>query len=76
MIEQVDHPEHYKRNGKECYKCMVEEFGVKAVVDFFICSAYKYRWRAGFKEGNSKEQDLAKANKCLLLAEELLASME
>lgn len=76
MSEQVNHPAHYMKNGKECYECMVEEFGVKAVIDFFICSAYKYRWRAGMKEGNSMEQDLAKAKNCLKLAEELLDKMK
>ena len=61
-MEMVNHPEHYKdKNGKECIDCMLEEFGVEAVLDFCRVNAFKYRFRAGRKEGNSKEQDLAKA---------------
>ena len=61
MSEQVNHPAHYQKNGKECIDVMIEEFGVTAVYDFCVCNEFKYRWRAGLKEGNSAEQDLAKA---------------
>ena len=71
MSEQVNHPEHYLKNGKECIDCMIEEYGVEAVVNFCICNAYKYKWRAGLKEGNSKEQNLAKAEWYLNKAKEL-----
>ena len=54
---------------------MIDEFGIKAVIDFCMCNAYKYRWRAGLKEGNSKEQDLAKAQWYIKKAEELLSEM-
>ena len=50
---------------------MIEEYGVEAVINFCICNAYKYKWRAGLKEGNSKEQDLAKAEWYLNKAKEL-----
>lgn len=40
---------------------MIEKFGTRAVVDFCLCNQFKYEWRAGLKEGNSKDQDLAKA---------------
>ena len=75
MAEQVNHPSHYQKNGKECIDCMIDEFGIKAVIDFCMCNAYKYRWRAGLKEGNSKEQDLAKAQWYIKKAEELLSEM-
>ena len=71
MSEQVNHSEHYSKNGKECIDCMIEEYGVEAVINFCICNAYKYKWRAGLKEGNSKEQDLAKAEWYLNKAKEL-----
>lgn len=61
MSEQVNHPAHYKKNGRECIDVMIEKFGVKAVINFCECNEFKYRWRAGLKEGNSAEQDLAKA---------------
>jgi hypothetical protein len=61
MAEMVNHPAHYQKDGKECIDIMVETFGRLAVIDFCRCNSFKYQWRAGLKEGNSKEQDLAKA---------------
>lgn len=71
MKEQVNHPSHYLKGGKECIDCMVEEFGAKAVINFCLCNAYKYKWRAGLKEGNSAMQDIAKAEWYLNKAKEL-----
>ena len=59
--EQVNHPAHYQRGGKECIEVMEEEFGPKAVYWFCMLNSFKYCWRAGEKDGNSTEQDLAKA---------------
>ena len=59
--EQVNHPAHYQRGGKECIEVMEEEFGPKPVYWFCKLNAFKYKWRAGFKDANSKEQDLVKA---------------
>lgn len=60
--EQVNHPAHYKSiNGKECIDYMIEKYGETWVYHFCILNAYKYRFRAGKKDDNSKEQDLAKA---------------
>lgn len=59
--EQVNHPAHYQKNGKECIEVMEEEFGASAVYWFCILNSFKYKWRAGEKDGNSTEQDLAKA---------------
>lgn len=61
-INNVDHPSHYQQEGrKECIVEMEEKFGVKAVYWFCKLNAYKYRYRAGNKAGNSAEQDEAKA---------------
>ena len=40
---------------------MEEQFGPKPVYWFCRLNAFKYKWGAGFKDDNSKEQDLAKA---------------
>ena len=57
----INHPSYYKnKDGKECIDCMIEEYGIEAAYHFCVFNAYKYRWRAGLKDGNSKEQDLAK----------------
>lgn len=61
QIDKVNHPAHYQKNGKECIEVMEEQFGPKAVYWFCILNAFKYQWRAGAKEGNSYQQDLAKA---------------
>lgn len=60
--EQVNHPIHYKsENGKECIDYMIEKYGEEWVYHFCVLNAYKYKFRAGKKDDNSKEQDLAKA---------------
>lgn len=60
MNEQVDHPAHYQ--GKhECIDVMRAMFGDAAVKGFCRCNAFKYRFRAGKKDGNSATQDIAKA---------------
>ena len=61
QADKVNHPPHYQKNGKECIEVMEEQFGPKAVYWFCILNAFKYKWRAGVKEGNSYEQDMAKA---------------
>lgn len=58
----VNHPSHYNQEGKkECIVAMREEFGDFAAYWFCKLNAYKYRYRAGSKPGNSAELDLAKA---------------
>lgn len=71
ISEQVNHPSHYLKNGRECIDVMIEKFGVQAVIDFCECNQFKYEWRAGLKEGNSAEQDRAKAEWYRRKAEEL-----
>lgn len=58
----VDHPAHYNQPGKkECIEEMREQFGDLAVYWFCKLNAFKYNYRSGNKEGNSAEQDAAKA---------------
>ncbi len=58
--DNINHPSHYQ--GKyECIEIMRVLFGTEAVKGFCRCNAYKYRYRAGRKDGNTAEQDLAKA---------------
>ena len=55
--DNVNHPNHYQ--GKhECIDEMIAMFGVEAVKGFCKCNVYKYRYRAGRKNG---EEDLKKA---------------
>ena len=61
-MELVNHPKHYNTEGrKECIEEMMCSYGPKVVASFCLLSAYKYLYRAGEKEGNSREQDIAKA---------------
>ena len=59
--EQVNHPAHYKKGGKECIDAMVEKFGADAVIAFCKCNEFKYKWRAGNKDGTTEKTDLSKA---------------
>ena len=68
----VNHPDHYKTSdGKECIDLMIEKFGIEPVICFCAINAYKYQFRAGNKENNPKEQDLAKAEWYIKKAKEL-----
>lgn len=61
-IENVNHPSHYQREGKkECIEEIREKYGDYITCIFCLTNAYKYLYRAGAKEGNSAEQDIAKA---------------
>lgn len=49
---EVEHPAHYNREGAmECLDEMVEVHGIKAVMDFCMLNAWKYRYRAADKNG-------------------------
>ena len=59
---EVEHPSHYQTDGGlECIEVMREVFGEDAVRTFARLNAFKYLWRAGKKDGQSTEKDLAKA---------------
>ena len=63
ISKEIDHPSYYRNeNSRECIEEMRILFGDCVVADFCKLNAYKYKYRAGNKEGNSKEKDLAKAN--------------
>lgn len=60
--EQVNHPNHYNIPGKrECIVAMKEDYGDHLTAVFCLMNSYKYLYRAGQKDGNSKDQDIAKA---------------
>lgn len=58
--EQVNHPDHYNDYDVEVIEMMERIFGHEAVINFCRLNAFKYRMRAGHKDGNSLEQDLKK----------------
>lgn len=60
-IDKVNHPSHYQKDGKECIEVMLELYGIQAVINFCELNAFKYKWRAGLKTGESAEVDLKKA---------------
>lgn len=55
----VNHPNHYTNGGMECIDEMILVFGKEAVVHFCLCNAWKYRYRALFKNG---EEDMNKSH--------------
>lgn len=57
--EDPINPSHYQ--GKEVFNQMVALFGVEEVKVFCRLNAFKYLSRAGKKEGNPIDQDVAKA---------------
>lgn len=62
VSDSIDHPQHYNADGRlECIKEMELMFGPCEVASFCKLNAYKYFYRAGSKEGEAKEKDLAKA---------------
>ena len=62
MGSLINHPTHYNLPGKkECIEQMLEDYGGRITAVFCLTNAYKYLYRAGEKEGSSKEEDLNKA---------------
>lgn len=58
--DNVEHPVHYNREGSmECIDEMILIFGKEAVMDFCLCNAWKYRYRAADKNG---EEDIRKSD--------------
>lgn len=56
-IDYVNHPPHYQ-GVHECIEVMRAMFGVEAVKAFCRCNAFKYRFRADWKDGSD---DIKKA---------------
>lgn len=58
--ETIEHPAHYCRDGAiESIDEMEMIFGGRAVMDFCLLNAWKYRYRAADKNGS---QDIAKSD--------------
>lgn len=73
--EQVNHPAHYNIPGrKECIEEMIDRWGSEFTAVWCEMTAYKYEYRAGLKDGNSKEQDMAKRDWYLHRAIEIRAT--
>ena len=59
-MAEINHPEYYQ-GQHECIEIMRALFGDDAVKGFCRCNSFKYRFRAGKKDGSSAEEDLEKA---------------
>ena len=55
----VNHPNHYTNGGMECFDEMILVFGRETVANFCLCNAWKYRYRALYKNG---EEDMKKSD--------------
>ena len=58
--DPVNHPSHYQ-GDHECIELMRAMFGNRAIIGFCKCNSFKYRFRAGKKDGESAGDDIAKA---------------
>lgn len=65
IVKDVDvhHPTHYNTHERECIVEMYILFGVDKFIDFCTMNAWKYRYRAGSKQGSPAAQDNAKADR-------------
>lgn len=55
----VNHPNHYINGGMECFDEMLLVFGKEVTAHFCLCNAWKYRYRALYKNG---EEDIKKSH--------------
>lgn len=62
MSSNQINPNHYKASGIETWEMMLKIWGTEAFIKHCEMCAFKYRMRAGLKQGASVETDLAKAN--------------
>lgn len=67
----VNHPNHYTNGGMECIDEMILIFGKEAVANFCLCNAWKYRYRAMYKNG---EEDMKKSHWYMAKYKELIES--
>lgn len=67
--DAINHPSHYTNRKHECIDEMVTIFGKKAVINFCICNAWKYRYRADSK--GQHDSDMKKADWYISKAMEL-----
>lgn len=61
-------PAHYQQGKRQTLDEMIIIFGLEAVKSFCLCNVYKYKSRAGLKNG---QEDLAKADRYLTFYEHL-----
>lgn len=71
MSDAVNHPAHYERQ-----RIVLEPIDLCQAYDFSLGNAIKYIIRAGKKDGNSEEQDLAKARWYLRNAPETMGGLQ
>lgn len=56
-------PNHYVgQGGKQCIDYMIDQYGAEHTYWFCKLNAFKYRFRAGNKVGESSKTDYAKAD--------------
>lgn len=62
-MDNINHPKHYggNNNPHEAVKIIEAWLGIDGLKGFCLGNALKYIARAGKKEENSEEQDIAKA---------------
>jgi len=64
-VEKLDdkiRPDHYKdETGRELWEDMIALYGLPAFVSFCKLNAFKYRMRAGRKNGQTAVTDIKKA---------------
>lgn len=68
-INKVNHPDHYCTYPIEVIDMMISIWGEKAIIDYCIINAFKYRMRIGNKDNIA--QDLEKERWYLNKAKEL-----
>ena len=57
--DMVNNPSHYTNGGMECIDEMILIFGKTTVANFCLCNAWKFRYRALYKNG---EEDMKKSH--------------
>lgn len=69
----VNHPNHYTNGGMECIDEMILIFGKEVVMNFCLCNAWKYRYRALYK---NHEEDMQKSHWYINKYKELKESLK
>lgn len=59
--DTVEHPSHYTNGNIECIDAIREALGEEGFKYYCRGCVIKYAWRAGSKEGEPAEKDMAKA---------------
>lgn len=59
-MEKVEHPQHYNKNGIECFDIIKAFFGNNTFESFCLCNALKYIVRSRHKGNYIKDIEKAK----------------